>query len=212
MRFKIAVLLSSLFIMGASRCTSIKYEDDIGFLNSAQANSMEWMVTIDGRVCKDLDGLIGACTKRIKSNQSPVLKHDSRPYAYQVHVVCSKGTGIDFSQDVEANKTWTYTIDAEAVKDFKSFSCVGEIFPQDRANSISMLWQIRFVVVDVAYQRREILQGDSRGFLFGRHAKYAKACGRSGCKSFSKTTAVKFKNGIRAYSESEQGRFNYLGY
>lgn len=204
--------LSLLFLLGASRCTSIKYEDDVNFLNSAQANAFEWMVMVDGKVCKDLDGEVGACTKRIKSDHSPTLKHDSRPYAYQVQLKCSQGSGVeDFSQDVEANKSWSYKIEASKIT-ATSFTCIGEAFPQDRDNKLSAKWQVRFLVYDVEYERREILQGDSRGFLFGRFAKHAKACSSSGCKNFYKTTAVKFKNGIKAYSESELMRFNYLGY
>lgn len=203
---------SLLFLMGASRCTSIKYEDDIDFLNSAQANAFEWMVTIDGKVCKDLDGEIGACTKRIKSDHSPVLKHDSRPYAYQVQLKCGAGSGVeDFSQDVEANKSWSYKIESQKIT-ATSFTCIGEVFPSDRDNKLSAKWQIRFLVYDVEYERRELLQSDQRGFLFGRFAKHSKACSKSGCKNFYKTTAVRFKNGIKAYSESEKLRFNYLGY
>lgn len=208
----VAVFGLFVFILGASRCTSIKYEDDIGFLNSAQANSTEWMVTIDGKVCKDMDGEVGACTKRIKSNQSPVLKHDPRPYAYQLRIKCTEGTDIDFSQDVEANKTWSYKIEAAKIKDFKSFSCQGEIFPQDRGNSLSALWQIRFLVVDVDYEKREIIQRNSKGFLFGRYAKYARACSAQSCKDFKHKTVAGFKNGVTAYSESEVMRFNYYGY
>ena len=212
---KIIVLLSLAFVlMGASRCagTGIKYEDDIGFLNSAQANSMEYMVKIGGKVCKDLDGKIGACTKRIRSDRGVTLCHDKRPYSYRLHLRCSSGTGIGFSVDIQKNKKWEYTIPHEKFKAFRSFSCVGEIFPQDRKNNLSATWQIRFIVVDKEYHERERIYHTKKHIVLGKHALYSTVCSKGKCKTKKKKTVVKAPKTAKAYSESKVMRYNYYGF
>lgn len=208
-------ILSLLFVVFAfSQCSSIQYEADIGFLNSAQANSMEWMVQVDNLICKDMEGMIGACTKRTKSDHSPILKHDPRPYAYRIDVRCTEATGIGFSMDVEAEKEWSYEVDAENFKTLRSFTCQGEIFPHDRDNKLSALWQIRFIVVDKDYKEREIIyfDVDDGKLIVGKHALHTRLCRDGKCEDYKEDTVIDAQKNTKAYSESEVMRFNYFGY
>lgn len=205
--------LLSISLLG-SRCSSIKYEDDIGFLNSAQANAMEFYVSVDSIPCKDVEGNIGACTKRIKSDQDPILRHLPKPYAYTIDVRCTEGTGIGFSMDIEEGAAWEYAIPHSAFIDFRSFTCTGEIFPHDRDNALSARWQIRFIVFDTDYKERESIYIDDDGnIILGRYAKYARVCEDGDCKNYKERTVVKVDTGkeIVAFSESEVVRFNYFG-
>jgi len=207
MRYLLAVLLGVLAIV-LGQCSSLPYESDSGFLNSAQANSSEWMVRVDGLVCKDLDGLVGACSKRVKSKTDIKVHHDPRPYSYRVAMRCTEGTGIDFSIDVLENQPWGYTIRHDKFKGFRSFTCQGEVFPNDRDNAISALWQIRFLVVDQDYKKRESVYFSNDQLVMGKHARYTTICDPT-CDDESEGTVVKTTPTASAYSESEVMRFNY---
>lgn len=207
---KVLLALPLLFFMlGMGNCSSFKYEPDLGFINSAQANSMEWLLFLDGKTCKDMEGRIGACTKRVKSNAAIQFRHDPRPYPYRIDVRCTQGTGVGFSMDVEAGAAWSYEMPADRFQGFRSFSCQGEIFPHDRPQNLSALWQVRFLVVDAAYRERELIYRAKSRMVFGRHAKYVRVCEKEECETYSKAPVVKAAAGARGYSESELLRFNY---
>ncbi len=207
------LLVMSFGLMGAKGCSSLPYEDDIRFLNSAQANSMEWLVTIDNVVCKDVEGIVGACTKRVRSDHSPVLRHAARPYDYSIDIRCTDGL-IGFSQDVPADEDWQYTLPHERFERYRSFTCTGEVLPKDRKNALSAIWQIRFVVFDTEYKERETMYIDDKTLILGRYAKYATVCQDDRCRDYKEKTSVKVdpKKVITAYSESEIVRLNYFGF
>ena len=211
-RFLIFCGLFCMLALGA-KCSHIKYEDDIGFLNSAQANSMEYMIQVDGFVCKDVEGKIGACTKRVKSKNDIVLEQDPRPYGYRLEIKCTSGTNIDFAVDVLPNTKWVYKIDRAKFSTFKSFSCQGEIFPDDRSNPISALWQVRFIVVDSAYKPRETMYyAEKKYVVLGKHAKHSRVCFNGECENHHKDTVVETGKLAQAWSESELMRINYYNY
>lgn len=197
------ILLLTLLLSG---CNSLKYESDIGFLNSAQANSMEYYAKINGTPCRDMDGIVGLCTKRLASNQELKIEMDARDYAYRFNLQCTSTLGVDFSQDVLAGKAFSFAISPEKFRDVRSFTCIGEVFPQDRDQEVSANWSVRVVVYDSQYQPREIVYVYENHLIFGKHARYITADG----KRYSKKTSLKGADQIRfAYSESERMRFNY---
>lgn len=208
----LSLFMGLAVLLTAGRCASIKYEDDIGFLNSAQANSMEYMVKVKGLVCRDLEGEIGACTVRVDSDQVIRFEQDPRPYAYRLAVRCTEGTGVDFSVDVEPNKDWSFEIEPKDFAEFRSFSCQGEVFPHDRDNSLSALWQVRLLVVDKDYRPRERIYHREGHLVLGKHAKYARICQENRCKNYSKKPIIEAKKGSSAWSESELMRINYYNY
>lgn len=204
----------ALFCLGATQCTSIPYEADIGFLNSAQANSHEWPVRVADALCADMEGLPGACTKRVLSNAPVKLSHDARPYGYRIDVRCTAATGVGFSMDVPPNAVWEYELTPDKFQALRSFTCQGEVFPEDRDNSLSAIWQIRFLVVDQAYKARETpyISGssDDQILVVGKNAKYATFCVEDECEMKREKTTIEFSQGMIAYSESEVMRFNYF--
>lgn len=192
----------------ASSCQQLKYEADLGFLNSAQANSMEYLAVINGKVCKDIDGMVGLCAKRISSNEDLNFSFEARPYAYRLDVRCSATIDFDFSVDVQKDKSYSFKIQSSKYGNERSFTCIGEIFPEDRDQQVSATFSIRVVIKDALYRGREEIYQEGSVVVLGKNAKYAKVDG----KEFSKSPIVKLKKFAQAYSESERMRFNYAGY
>lgn len=207
------IMIFSLFIVG---CSSITYQDDKGYLNSAQANSNEFPVSINGKICKDLDGNVGACLKSIASDKPIVITLPARPYSYRLQLTCSMPLGITFPVDVQKDMEWKFEIKPELFSDFRLWTCMGEVTPYDRDQMVSALWHLRVLVVSSDYQPREKIDLGSRAgtpyAVLGAYAKYSDWCDNEGCHADKKKTVVKYEGTIRAFSESEVLRFNYLGY
>jgi hypothetical protein len=207
MKSTLAIL--SVFLLSLFACQSLKYKSDIGFLNSAQANSPEYLVKINGKFCKDIDGMIGLCAKRIKSNEKITFVLDKRPYSYRVNVECSSLVDFSLSIDVLANSSFEFEITPDKFPEAKTFTCIGEVFPQDREEEVSAFWHTRFVVYDKSYQARESINVQGDQLVLGQHAKYTLLNEE---KNISKKTSYNFKDVKRAWSESEIMRMNFYGY
>lgn len=201
-----------VMIVSACACKQIKYEPDLGFMNSAQANSMEYLVRINGSACKDMDGQVGLCAKRIPSNAPIEFKMDGREYGYRFTLTCTRTIDSDFSVDVLPEQPLTFSIPPEKFSEVRSFTCIGEVFPHDRDQEISTGWHARFVVYDGKYQPREEIYSTTikkeNHLVLGKHARYVHVNGRM----YKKATTVESEKDVQAYSESERGRFNYYGY
>jgi hypothetical protein len=204
-------LLFLLFVtfFTITSCQSMKYASDLGFLNSAQANSPEFLVKINGKFCKDVDGQIGLCAKRVKSNEKISFILDKRPYSYRLNVECSASINFKLNVDVIEDTVYEFSISPESFQEQQSFTCVGEVFPQDRPQEVSAFWHTRFVVFDKNYQARESIYSANGQLILGQNAKYSLLNEE---KPISKKTAVKAAGIEKAYSESETMRFNYYGY
>lgn len=204
----------------SSSCSSmnIPYKNDTGFLNSAQANSFEFLVYINGKPCKDMDGLIGLCSKRIKNNENIEFSIDPLQYPYRLSLICTKELQFNFTKDYPADMANKFIITPIQYQGLKTFVCIGEIFPADRPEEISSKWQIRVEIVDQKYSNREeIYKIKKKWFtylVFGQNAKYAKAYYYDRWHYYKKNTMVIIPSdeNILASSESDTGRFNYFGY
>ena len=192
-------------------CTKLAYESDSGMLNSAQANSYEYLARINGKVCKDIDNLVGLCAKRIKSDEKLIISYDSRPYDYRLQVTCSSSIGYSETFDVLKEKKFQVEIPHQGKA--RAFSCTSEVFPLDREISVSAKTNVTVRTVDANYQPRESIyllgHNKRQHLIFGAHAKYVTMDGRH--KSRKTTMRVK-DDPSSAYSESEIMRFNYYGY
>ena len=207
---KSITLLTFIFVLlAAISCQQMKYASDLGFLNSAQANSPEYLVKINGKFCKDLDGQIGLCAKRVKSDEKITFVLDKRPYSYRLNVDCSSLVDFKLSVDVLEDNVFEFSIDPELFKEAKSFTCIGEVFPQDRPQEVSAFWHSRFVVFDKEYQARESIYVQGKNLILGQNAKYSILNEE---KTIKKKTAVNSDRVEKAYSESDAMRFNYWGY
>jgi hypothetical protein len=214
-------LLLLLFIFLNFACVKIPYHDDKGFLNSAQANSFEFLVYVNGRVCKDMDGIVGMCSKRLKSTDSIEFKIEPLDYAYRVKVTCSKELGVNFTRDYPANTHVTFTITADDYQEVKTFVCIGELFPTDRPEEISFKWQIRVEVIDAKYlKREEIFVQETEGgryLVLGQNARLSKVYINGKFYEHKEKAIVKLPKKsveaeVKAMSESYMGRFNYFGF
>lgn len=203
---KIAFLALSLLVLS---CQSLKYVDDTEFLNSAQANSAEFPAHLDGRLCIDMDGLPGACVKRLKSDGKVIVSHPKLGYGYRLALRCSDDL-INYSVDVEKGKSFKYEIKAETFKNYRLFSCRAEVFPFDRANKISTVYEMRFYIFDKDYTPRERAYYRDGHIILGIHAKHSRVCDGK-CKRYFKKTIVKASKDAYGWSESELGRFNFFG-
>ena len=204
------ILLLTIFLLTACSCQPIKYSSDVGFLNSAQANSMEFLVRLNGSPCMDMDGKVGLCARRIANNESLIFTQGKRPYGYRIYLKCSNSVGVDESFDILPNAPFKYEIKPEKLEGVKSFTCIGEIFPFDRDQEISALWSARIIVLDNKYTKRETIYKIKKRkkdyLVMGKHAKYVFLNGD--WKNKKTTVRVKGNKNL-AYSESERMRFNY---
>lgn len=199
-----------LIFMGAN-CANIKYQQDTGFLNSAQANSPEFPALINGVLCKDSGGMVGLCSMRIKSNQDVSIHIDKRQYTYTLVLSCSSAIDESQSFTIGANDDFNYTIKANKFSTVNSFLCIGEVAPSDREVPISAEFEFRIKVVDAAYTPRESIYILKDKLVLGEHAKYVDICDAKGCRAYSEKPVVSFRPPVKAFSESYTMRFNYYG-
>lgn len=200
------LMIRVFFILIIISCSSINYKPDTGFLNSAQANSLEYLVRVNGTICKDMDNNIGLCAKKLASDEKLNFSMDARGYAYRFNLRCTRAIDSDFSIDVERDQPLKFSIEPLRFHEVKSFTCIGEIFPHDRDQEISANWSLRVVVYDENYLPREIIYRRGDHIVFGQHARYVNLNG----KRYKKKPVIKFKEKIYfAYSESERMRLNY---
>lgn len=200
-------------------CASLKYSDDVGFLVSAQADSPEFPVFINGKICKDTDGIPGLCSKRIRSNEPLVIKMDPRPYAYTIRMACTKELGESQAFAVPKNAPFEHAIAPEKFSSLKSFICIGEIFPDDRDLPISAKWEFRAKVEDRIYAQRETpyirAKGKKNYLVLGQYAKFSNVFDEGQWKAYKEKTIVEIKGDpakVVAYSESFNCRFNSIGF
>jgi hypothetical protein len=202
-------------------CSTLPYQDDTGFLVSAQANSPEFPVYIGGSVCKDMDGNPGLCSKRIKSTDDVKIHFDAQSYSYNLTVSCTNPIVVP-SVSVAENQAYDLVIpNAEfSGPGLLSFVCIGEVFPQDRTQPLSAKFEVRIVVTDASYQAREAVYiakdtGGGNTLVLGEYARDAWVFDNGKWSKHSKDTQVSIKGDptqVQAYSGSYQMRFNYFNF
>ncbi len=204
-------------IFALASCNSLPYKDDVGFLVSAQANSPEFPVYINGKLCTDMEGFVGLCSKRIRSTEDVTFKFDPQSYPYLLTVSCTQGVTPVPPATVPAGDRFTFTIKAEDFSQFRSFTCIGEVGPQDRSPPISAKFRVTFVVVDSEYVQRERIylkkDGKKNYVVLGQHAKDSWVKDSNGWHRFKKMTFVQVfgdPSNVKAYSQSYAMRMNYL--
>lgn len=221
------------FVLSLQSCQwNLKYAADLGFMNSAQAQSYEFLVYVNGKPCKDMNGKEGLCALNIENNRKIILRHDARPYDYRFTMQCSSQiqnvlvngelgvvpTSIDV---VKAGQPLELTFLPEHYNFYYDFTCKGNVNPLDRDNTISAKWVIKIFTIDSNYQKREQIyteeSGNETAFIFGQHAKYVNICINDKCQTKKNKPVLVFKTkeiknaSIFTYSESELMRFNYYG-
>lgn len=200
--------------MTVASCGGIPYNDDVGAQASAQANSHEVPVRVQGEVCRDLKKKPGACMVQIKSDEAVRVRIDPMDYSYRLLITCTTGMDVPASVSVAANQVYTLTIEPKVFQDFRTFSCIGEISPDDRPQQLSGKWRMSAIVVDASYQKMDgmyVGNQDNKNYLVnGENCRTAWILMDGKWTRYSKTTAVEIKGpleGVRGYCESMAMRY-----
>ena len=208
---------SILAVLLSSCATDIEYLHDPGFMTSGEA-SPEYPVMINGYLCKDIEKRAGNCATSVLSGKVVTVELFPQQYNYRLVFSCSKGVGIDQTVDVRAKESYYIKIDHNQYKDKSSFICIGQVFPQDRLDKVSMRWEMRVKIIPREYQSREKMRmykkGDKYYLLPGIHALYTSVRDTQGkIHHHHQQTQIELSDNINnAWSESYQGRLNYWGY
>jgi hypothetical protein len=157
------MLILAPLLLAACQGRAVQYMDDSSFMTPSKANAAEVLVTVNGRPCLDVDGAPGLCALRIKSGEDLVIGLSGEPYAYQLTLTCSSGLQLNGQYSSPAGQVLRVTIPADKYGNLKSFTCIGEIFPQDRPEPSSSKFEFRAAVVSQAYVPREPVQVVERG-------------------------------------------------
>lgn len=218
MRRVIWIILGGVLAAGAS-CASLPYESDqSGFLVSAQANSSEFPVYLNGKLCIDMEGQAGLCSKRLRSNEDLTFRFDPQEYSYLLTLNCSTGLPPVAPATVPAKQGFTLKIRQADISaaGFRRFTCIGEINPQDRGEPVSAKFTVSVAVYDVAYLQREAMGFTTKKgktyLVTGKYARQAWVFDQGKWTRHRETTLVQIKGPIhevRAYSESYVMRFNF---
>ena len=189
-------------------CNQLKYKPDINFMNSSNANSFEYPVYVNKRMCIDLDRNPGLCVLHHNKANILTLSIDSRPYSYTLDLICPD-LGYQELFQVPKAKKFTTSFQRGDLLEARSIVCVGEIFPSDR-DLVSAKFSIIVKLVSSDYIRRnKIIPFPNNSLLIvGENSLYTTVNG----KTKRKKTSVKLKQGQKVYSESYNMRFNAYGY
>lgn len=214
MRAKKIALIAMLAALGA--CSSLPYQDDTAFAVSAQANSPEFPVYVNDSLCKDMDGNPGMCSKRITSLSSLSIHIDPQQYPYDLTIACTAPISIP-GQTVPANQAADISLTPIQMQGLLTYICRGEVFPQDRPQPLSAMFEIRVDVVDSAYVSREQIttaqdpQSKQWGLVLGAYARNSWVCESGKCDYYYQRTIIPIDDPtkVSAYSESYNMRENY---
>jgi len=207
--------LSLLFLFLLSSCVSgsLDYVDDRGFLPAVRGNSPEYLVMVDGYYCVDVSGKGGMCSTRIRNLKDSIIQIMPQNYAYKIHFLCSKAIDFEFSQDVKKGKEYFITVPHDNFKDVETFVCIGEIFPDDREDKVSSMFEIRYRVIDSSYVEGSLINFKDGEVLLGRHALHSKIYDGKEWKSYNKQTVVETKEkNIMAVVETYNMRYSYYNF
>lgn len=204
---KVFILLVFILI----GCTQLKYKSDIGFLNSAQANSPEFPLKINGKTCKDSEGKIGLCSFRIKSDEDLRINLLSWPEDRKINFTCSDNIDFNKSFHVPKKKDFTASITSLDFSDDLSFTCIVKIFRANDEQKISYMAKFHITIVDSKYQGREEIYRLNDHLIIGQHSYYTIING----KAYRHKTSHRIKKEndvLKVLSVSEMGRINSYGF
>lgn len=194
------ILFLSLLLVS---CRPIKFEKDTEFMTSAIANSPEYLIKLNGKICKDTDDMIGLCAKRLRTTEDLKITVLPQQYTYTFRLDCTDYIQSDISFSVPANMGGEYVLSASKFKDYDVFNCTIDIIPQDRLN-VSAFAAFRIYVVDAEYITLDSIVRNKEFLILGRHSYFSNVCGED-----KKETTMLKTNCDKAIVESYNMRFNY---
>jgi len=206
-------ILGLLLSFSLVSCQNIKYTDDIGFLSSASANSPEFFAYIGDRPCKDMDGLTGMCSKRLKRNQALVIKAPPRSYDWRAYFDCTNSVqGQPEVRVVQRGAEATFTIPPSSYGLERAFSCSLMATPMDRPEPIAAFARVTVSLIDEDYQFLDRPTPQQGGIIFGTHAYYVMYLTDAGWKYATETTVLHREKVHKAFVESYVMRGSSYGF
>lgn len=201
------LLLSILSLSLLSGCVNLDYKSDLGFMPSAFGNSPEYLLKLNGTVCKDTDGFIGFCAKRIKSNQDLVINIIPQQYAYTFQLDCTDTVGSDTSFDVLAGVQLNHVIPAIKYQDQEVFNCTVDILPHYGPEPVAAFAAFRIMVVNKDYISLDSIVQQGRYIVMGRHSYLSNVGG----KEYKEKPFVVGDETLPVIVQSYSMRFSYRG-
>lgn len=214
MNINILSIITILIIL--SSCTNIKYKSDKGFVLPVTGGSLESIVYIDLRPCKDMDGQLGMCSKRIYHDRNLTISIPPRNYDYNINIMCSRSINFNNNYDVVKNREFKIEIDKNIYSDVSHFTCIGSIAPMDRG-IVSHKFEVRVRIIDSDYIKRNKITQYDKGkniyLILGQYSKYVQVSLNGEWKFYKEKTVLKVKkkniHKVKVISESESGRLTY---
>jgi hypothetical protein len=208
---RVTKMASSLLIFLMS-CGGIQYENDLGFTPSALANSPEILVYINGTACKDSDGIIGFCAKRIKKDKAFELVVDPRPYDYQYVTDCTDSVQyLPEAGTILKGVKYVFRLDPSAYGTQTIFNCTFLMRPLDRPEPIASFSRVTVNLVAADYTTLEVPTVSEKGTAFGKYSYVAEWMKAGKYYTDWKEPFID-KKVEKAIVESYNQRMSYYGY
>lgn len=204
---KILGILVALFF-GAAACVGLEYEEDLLVMGSAAAGSPEFPVTVNGKLCRDNDGLPGFCAVRHQRGADFEVRVETLQYDATVEWDCTRAVQ-PFTETYTVRKgdpAKKLTVGKEMFGLSRVFSCTVKVLPLDRPEPIASFARISVSLVDEKYIALPRPYPSGRGFVFGSNAHYVKYKDAAGWHEGKKLTAVKSETVSMAFVESYGAR------
>lgn len=189
--------------------------DDSAFLSPSLANSPEETIVVNGHPCIDLEGLPGICSLRAVEGSTIDLTLPGKPYPLQLSISCSEAAKFDKEISVSEGTPTKVSIPVPLLSVTKSFTCIGEVYPQDRSQQISLKFEVRVKIIDKKYEALEtpriIKAGDTTFVVVGKYALHTFVKDKNVWTYYFKSPIVKVSGGkIIVVSESLSGRKSFF--
>lgn len=209
-------LIKLLMLIILVSCGSTDYESDVGFLPPYKAEVFEYPVMVNGHVCKDMIGKVGACTLITDNRKDTKITLISRPYRYSIKMTCSSNINFNHSTDIRENQDYEIVISKDSYGQEAQFICIGRIIPLDR-NFISARFELRVRVQDGKYIKRSTsryFEKEGKRYLsMGKHSRDLYIFEGGKWAHYNRRSVVRVgARGSRGFSESELMRFNYYNF
>ena len=194
-----------------SACNDLEFERDITFINSAMANSPEFYIKLNNVDCKDVEGMIGFCAKRIRSDQDITISALPQQYDYQFMLDCTDYINSDIAFIVPKGTLLIHKLPHIKYEDVNLFNCTVDILPEDRSEPIAAFARFQVVVVDNQYTSLPVVMRYDDYIILGKYAYKSLVFEGSKLTNLNEVTTYETTSN-KAIVESYNMRYTYYGF
>jgi hypothetical protein len=212
MKILVSILLLSTFLV------SCEYEDDFQFMSDARGNLFSEEVYLNNDLCRDMSNTTGACTLQIPSTAPLKYLIAARPYSYRLTLVCSKKISFELTRQVKEMEVLEFAIPNSNFENETSFTCIGEIFPEDRIQAVSAKFETRIKVFNpnlIRLDKPSVRSENNKKYIvLGKYSLHARICDLEECVYTHKEVykEVNLKTPLFVRNESASHRINYADF